>query len=121
MSFSAWLYYSYTYAISALKLPLSLTLWQHVYSLNMLFVVQETADAFGLLLLGLLCLSAQLFSRNYMFSIFTLASNKESTLGLTSSAKANKVKNLTTANSFWYSLAVALSPIKIRFKSIFKG
>ena len=80
MSLWAWLTYSSTYAWIALKAPFSLTLWQHFYNLNVLFVVQETADTFGLVCLGVLFLSAQLLSRNFMFSVYTLAPSA-STLG----------------------------------------
>lgn len=83
-------------------MPLSLTLWQHLYSLNALLVVQEMADTFGLLCLLTLFLAAQLLSRNYMLSVFLLSPT--STLGLnadsgTVSQSANRVKSLTLTSS----------------------
>lgn len=73
MSLWAWLTYSSLYTWTMLKAPLSISLWQHLYSLNVLLVIQETADTFGLVCLSILFLSAQILSRNFMFSIFLLA------------------------------------------------
>ena len=62
--------------------------------------MQETADTFGLVCLGVLFLSAQLLSRNFMFSVYTLAPSA-STLG--DSAKSpssfNTPKRLSIATT----------------------
>lgn len=109
MSLWAWLTYSSTYAWVALKMPLSLTLWEHLYTLNSLLVIQETADTFGLVCLGFLFLSAQIFSRNFILSVFLLAPTQSSSMSMKSedSTKVNNVKTLshtTTASSHLQNL-----------------
>ena len=99
MSLWAWLAYSYSYTLMAVKMPLSLTFWQHFYSLNVLLIIQETADTFGLVCLGLLFLSAHIFSRNFMFSIFTNFSNKTSTLGFSKHSADSTPNNLKLLSS----------------------
>lgn len=80
-------------------MPLSLTLWQHLYSLNALLVVQEMADTFGLLCLLALFLSAQLLARNYMFSIFIISPRPSSDELSSPSQSSNNVKPLLVYSS----------------------
>lgn len=112
MSLWAWLTYSSTYAWVALKMPLSLTLWQHLYSLNVLLIVQETADTFGLVCLGVLFLSSQLLSRNFMFSVFLLSTDTSlsNTALKGTSQTPNTVKSLTPSASMWPHLRSVLAP-----------
>jgi len=77
-------------------MPLSLTLWEHIYALVPFLIVQETADTFGLVCIGLLFLSAQIFSRNLALSVFKLSattSNSTSSQSETTPA-TNNVKAL---------------------------
>lgn len=100
MSLYAWSMYASSYSWTALKTPVSLTLWQHAYNLNALLVVQEMADTFGLLCLMMLFLASQLFARNYMFSIFLLSPRASSSVSPSLNANSrNAVKPLTTTNS----------------------
>ena len=107
MSLWAWLTYSTSYSWLVIKMPLSLTLWQHAYSLNMLLVVQETADTFGLLCLLVLFLSSQLLSRNYMLSVFNLSSQAatyEISSGTATTVNSNSVKSLSLTSSTFQHL-----------------
>ena len=70
MGLWAWFIYSYNYLIATFIAPFSLILWQNAYLLNILFVIQEIADTFGLLLVTLLFLLGQLFARNSMLNVF---------------------------------------------------
>ena len=47
-------------------------LWQNVYTTNTLLVIQEVADAFGLVLVSLVFILSQLISRNSMLSVFII-------------------------------------------------
>ena len=124
MSLWAAIHYHFTFTSLSLQVPASLTLWHHAYTLNALLMIQETADTFGLLCLGLLFVYAQLLSRNSMLSIFTLFESSPET---TSNASANPfmvsnktkvlVKNSTT---FSFITKLCISPlykIKSRFSS----
>lgn len=68
-----------------------------MYTLNSLLIVQETADTFGLVCLGFLFLSAQVFSRNFVLSIFSLypASGQPITSKSSTGQSLNNVKSLS--------------------------
>lgn len=122
MSLWAWITYTSLYISSALKVPFSLTIWQHFYNLNVLLVVQETADTFGFVCLTVLFLSAQLLSRNFMFSIFlTTASPSldadDSSKATRSPSTANSVKSLTKLSTTFSSFKSLLSYTSVKIKS----
>lgn len=104
-----------SYAWAALKLPFTITVWQHSYNMTPLLIIQETADAYGLLCVSVIFLSAQIFSRNSMLSIFLRSltnSNRNSA--------DNQVKPLSTntsaATQLLYLLASSISMIKSKMR-----
>ena len=122
MSLWAWLTYSSTYAWVAVKMPLSLTLWEHLYTLNSLLIVQETADTFGLVCLGFLFLSAQVFSRNFVLSVFMLSpsSSSNSSVNADKMPAANNVKTLshstTSLSQLQYLLTSSSQALRDRLR-----
>ena len=125
MSLWAWIVYSFSYLTTVIKAPLSLTIWQHTYSLNVVLVVQETADTFGVLCLGLLFLSSQIFARNFMLSVFTLKTpNSDQTSSDSSvvakTATQNNVKELTLLSTSLVHFSTLLSPKLNKLKSKLK-
>lgn len=79
MGLWAWIIYSYNYMWSTLIVPFSLMWWQNIYLVNTLFVIQEIADTFGLLLILMLLLLGQLIARNSLLSIFLSFTQKNVT------------------------------------------
>ena len=57
------------------------------------------ADTYGLLLLMVVFLSAQLFVRNYMFSIFRLSTTSANSSSSQNLSSSNKVKSLSISTS----------------------
>jgi hypothetical protein len=90
MSFWAWLSYFANYTWLVLKTPVALTMWQHAYTYNSLLIIQETADTYGLLCLGLIFLSALIFARNSMFSVFMSPFTKSSPTDTPTDLKSNR-------------------------------
>lgn len=88
-----------------------------MYSLNTLLVVQETADTFGLVCLALLFLSAQVLSRNIMFSAFNLVSGSSQTLDSTR-PKSISANNAARLNPIDASLCQARNLVQSQFRRI---
>jgi hypothetical protein len=92
----------------------SLTFWQHAYTLNALLIIQETADTFGLLCLGLLFVGSQLFSRNSMLSVFLLLQSSTLESSSTINLSPNNTKRLTYASTTWsYLLKLCTQPLRV--------
>lgn len=90
--------YHVTFTSTSLQAPAAVTIWQHAYTLNTLLIVQETADTFGLLCIGLLFTGAQIFSRNSVLSVFTLFTPTTDNLSVPSlgtTSTANRTKSLS--------------------------
>jgi hypothetical protein len=111
MGLWAWFVYTYNYLISTFVAPFSLMLWQNAYLANTLFVIQEVTDTFGLILISLLFILSQLFSRNSMLHIF---------LGpdLNSTTRAEASSNRHKRSYNWQSLfELSLSYNHLKFLS----
>lgn len=111
MGLWAWFIYSYNYLISTFVAPFSLMLWQNAYLTNTLFVIQEVTDTFGLILISLLFILNQLFSRNSMLYIFLWSDRS-------SSNRTEASLNQHKWNRNWQSLVgLSLSYDHVKFLS----
>lgn len=122
MSLWAAVNYHFTFTSLSLKVPASLTFWHHAYTLNTLLTIQETADTFGLLCLGLLFVYAQLLSRNSMLAIFTLfeSSVKDSSNSpVNVITRPNKVKILVRTSTTLRPLIKFFTSPLHRFRGYF--
>ena len=113
MSLWAWVTYYSTYTWVVLKEPFAISLWQQLYNLNVILVVQETTDVFGLVCLGVLFLCAHHFYRNTMLAIMLL-SPKPNTLGDGIKTKDTPLRNKIT-------LLSTISSVSDSLKSLFTG
>ena len=117
MSLWAAIAYHVTFTTTSLQAPAAVTMWQHAYTLNTLLIVQETADTFGLLCIGLLFAGAQIFSRNSILSVFTMyttPTENPSALSLGTTSTANQTKGLSLHRTTWLHLRKLLtSPLVI--------
>lgn len=95
MGFWAWLIYSHAYLVATFISPLYLVLWQNVYLIHGLFVIQEIADTLGLILLLIFMLLTHLLVRNSMFCLFT----NNTTVLQTSSQNKNHLQSLKILSS----------------------
>ena len=117
MSLWAAIAYHVTFTTTSLQAPAAVTMWQHAYTLNTLLIVQETADTFGLLCVGILFAGAQIFSRNSILSVFTMyttPTENPSALSLGTTSTANQTKGLSLHRTTWLHLRKLLtSPLVI--------
>lgn len=115
MGFLASIIENSTYAWEALKLPFTITIWQHTYNMTPMLIIQETADAYGLLCVSIIFLSAQIFLRNSMLSVFLRSLNSSG-----KSSTDNRVKPLSTntsaASQLLSLLASTISAIKSKMR-----
>ena len=97
-----------------------------MYSLNVLLVIQETADTFGVLCLVVLFISAQLLSRNFLFSVFLSTSSQalsseEVARSSSTSFLPNTVKPLATISISLRHLRTLIStPVANLKNTLFK-
>lgn len=98
---SLWALFCYyaNYFWQVLWAPFSIALWQHIYTLPAVLILQEMADTYGLLCLGLLMLLGQILARNLMFSIFCSSVNALKNIGLQLSS-LSKVLNISKRLSY---------------------
>jgi hypothetical protein len=71
----------------AFKAPISIALVQYAHTSQLLLIVQETADTFGLLCLGVIFVGYQIFVRNSTFAVFHLYSTSSTSTTNSNSAK----------------------------------
>ena len=106
--------YHASFTSLSFQAPLSLTFWQHAYTLNALLIIQETADTFGLLCLGLVFVGSQVFSRNSMLSVFLLLQSPTLDSSSSSTLLPNNVKRLTYLSITWsYLLKLCTQPLRV--------
>lgn len=106
--------YHVSFTSLSFQAPFSLTFWQHAYTLNALLIIQETADTFGLLCLGLLFVGSQVFSRNSMLSVFLLLQSSTLESSSSTSLSPNNTKRLTYASTTWsYLLKLCTQPLRV--------